>query len=239
LARIVTLFGEEMEMLNAEVARMGGLAEWAVRSSIETVTRRDLPLADAVQARDAVIDSIQADLENRVVRVLALRQPLAHDLRAAIAALKIASDLERVGDLAKNIAKRAKPLAVSEAVEPVRSVERMGALVTTQMNDVLDAYSHGDAARAEEVWARDDEIDEHYNSLFLELVSYMSQDPRMVTAGTHLMFVAKNLERIGDHATNIAEVVHFLVTGEDIISDRPKADRTANARPGDNGSLSN
>jgi phosphate transport system protein len=229
LARIVTLFGEEMDVLQAEVARMGGLAEWALRSSIETVTQRDLALAAQVIMRDAEIDRAQFDLENRVVRVLALRQPLAHDLRSAIASLKIATDLERIGDLAKNIAKRAKPLAVTEAVEPVRSVARIGALVTAQLQQVLDAYSQSDALAAARVWARDDEIDEHYNSLFLELVSYMSQDPRMVGVGTHMMFVAKNLERIGDHATNIAEVVHFLVTGEELRFERPKSDVTSSS----------
>lgn len=231
MARIVTLFGEEMELMTAEVARMGGLAEWSVRAALDTITERDLELAETVIARDKTIDAIQVALEARVVRVLALRQPLAQDLRASIAALKIAADLERIGDLAKNIAKRAPALALSETIEPVRSVERIGRLVAAQLQEVLDAYSSADAEKALSVWQRDDEIDEHYNSLFLELVAYMSQDPKMVAAGTHLMFIAKNLERIGDHSTNIAEVVHFLVTGRELIQERPKADITPQLDP--------
>jgi phosphate transport system protein len=151
---------------------------------------------------------------------------MANDLRKTMAAMKIASNLERCGDLAKNIAKRT--LVLSE-IEPMpalsRSIERMGRLVETRLKEVLDAYISNDAERAMEVWRRDEEVDEHYNSLFRELLTYMMGDPRTITACAHLLFVAKNLERIGDHATNIAEIVHYEITGEQVSpADRPRAD---------------
>jgi phosphate transport system protein len=209
---------------------MGGLAEHAVTSSLDAVRRRDTALAKAVIERDARIDEMQRELEKKVIRLLALRQPLAHDLRQAIAALKISSNLERIGDLAKNIAKRTLVLNESEPIELTRGVDRLGRLVIGRLKDVLDAYARGEPELAISVWYRDDDVDQHYNSLFRELLTYMMEDPRMIGSGAHLLFVAKNLERIGDHATNIAEVVHYVVTGEDLPRERPKRDATLNGR---------
>ena len=151
--------------------------------------------------------------------MIALRQPVAQDLRRTVAAMKISLNLERCGDLAKNIAKRALVISEAEALTALtRSIERMGHLVTARLKDVLDAYTSSNVSRAVGVWWRDEEVDEHYNSLFRELLTYMMGDPRMITSCAHMLFVAKNLERIGDHATNIAEIIHFEITGEDMIS---------------------
>ena len=222
---IVKSYGEELDHLTAEVARLGGLAEAAVADSIDAIARRDLAIANNVIGRDERLDTLQADIEKKSIRLIALRQPMANDLRRAVAAMKIATNLERCGDLAKNIAKRAIVIAEAEPITPLtRSIERMGRLVSGRLKDVLDSYTSGEVERAVAVWTRDREVDEHYDSLFRELLTYMMGDPRMITAGAHLLFVAKNLERIGDHATNIAEIVHFEITGQEIVSERPKLD---------------
>ncbi len=222
---IVKAYGEELNHLSAEVARMGGLAEAEVADAIETVTRRDLPLAQSVIERDIKLDALNVEIERKAIRMIALRQPVAQDLRRTVGAMKIASNLERCGDLAKNIAKRGVVLAESEPITPLtRSIERMGRLVAGRLRDVLDAYTGGELERAIGVWSQDDEVDEHYNSLFRELLTYMMGDPRTITACAHLLFIAKNLERIGDHATNIAEIVHYELTGEDMPAERPKWD---------------
>ena len=218
-------YSEELNHLTAEVTRLGGLAEAQLSDSIEAVARRDLPIAHQVIDRDDKLDLLQADIERKAIRLIALRQPVAQDLRHTVAALKISMQLERCGDRAKNIAKRCLVLASAEPLPPLtRSIERMGILVTSRLKDVLDAYSKGDIERASAVWSRDDEIDEHYDSLFRELLTYMMGDPRTINSCAHLLFIAKNLERIGDHATNIAEIVHFEITGEELVSDRPKWD---------------
>lgn len=221
----VKAYSEELNHLTAEVTRLGGLAEAQLSESVEAVARRDLPIAHQVIDRDDKLDALQADIERKAIRLIALRQPVAQDLRHTVAAMKISMQLERCGDLAKNIAKRCLVLAGSEPLPPLtRSIERMGILVTSRLKEVLDAYSAGDIERAAGVWSRDDEIDEHYDSLFRELLTYMMGDARTISACTHLLFIAKNLERIGDHATNIAEMVHFEITGEELVSDRPKWD---------------
>ncbi len=221
----VKAYSEELNHLTAEVTRLGGLAEAQLSDSVEAVARRDLPIAHQVIDRDDKLDALQADIERKAIRLIALRQPVAQDLRHTVAAMKISMQLERCGDLAKNIAKRCLVLAGSEPLPPLtRSIERMGILVTSRLKEVLDAYSAGDIERAAGVWSRDDEIDEHYDSLFRELLTYMMGDARTISACTHLLFIAKNLERIGDHATNIAEMVHFEITGEELVSDRPKWD---------------
>jgi phosphate transport system protein len=221
----VKAYSEELNHLTAEVTRLGGLAEAQLSDSIEAVARRDLPIAHQVIDRDDKLDVLQADIERKAIRLIALRQPVAQDLRHTVAAMKISMQLERCGDLAKNIAKRCLVLAGAEPLPPLtRSIERMGVLVTSRLKDVLDAYSKGDIERAAGVWSRDDEIDEHYDSLFRELLTYMMGDPRTINSCAHLLFIAKNLERIGDHATNIAEIVHFEITGEELVSDRPKWD---------------
>jgi phosphate transport system protein len=193
----VRAFSEQLESLSTSVAQMGGLAETQFAESIEAIARRDMALAEAAIAGDPRIDQLQQTIEDQAIKVLALRQPMAIDLRDTLAAIKIASELERVGDLAKNIAKRAL------------------------------AYSDRDAAGAEAVWRQDNEIDEIYNSLFRELLTYMMEDPRTISLCTHLLFVAKNIERCGDHATNIAETVYHMVSGGYLATERPKADVTA------------
>jgi phosphate transport system protein len=231
----VKAFGEELNHLAAEVARMGGLAEAQVADAIDTVTRRDVQLAQSVIERDAKLDVLEVEIERMAIKMIALRQPFAQDLRRTVSAMKIAGNLERCGDLAKNIAKRGVVLSDSEPITPLtRSIERMGQLVASRLKEVLDAYSAGEVIRADAVWARDDEVDEHYNSIFRELLTYMMGDPRTIQACAHLLFIAKNLERIGDHATNIAEIVHYEITGEDMPTDRPKGNTL---RPFDEGDL--
>ena len=223
---IVKSYEDELNALGAACARLGGLAESQLGDAVDAVVRRDPALATKVLQQDDRLDEIEADVEQKAIRLIALRQPMANDLRKTMAAMKIASNLERCGDLAKNIAKRT--LVLSE-VEPVpalnRSIERMGRLVTARLKEALDAYTAGEPDRAMKVWASDEEVDEHYNSLFRELLTYMMGDPRTITACAHLLFVAKNLERIGDHATNIAEIVHYEITGEQVSpAERPRAD---------------
>ncbi len=222
---IVKAYGEELNQLAAEVARMGGLVEASVSDAIDTVSQRDVHLAQTVIERDVKLDALNLEIERKTIRMIALRQPVAADLRQTVAAMKIASNLERCGDLAKNIAKRGVVLGETEPITPLtRSIERMGKLVLSRLKDVLDAYSASEVERAIGVWSRDDEVDEHYNSLFRELLTYMMGDPRTIAACAHLLFIAKNLERIGDHATNIAEIVHYEITGEDLPDERPKWD---------------
>ena len=220
----VRSFSADLEELSVDLARMGGLAEDMLSDAIQAIGTRDSALADTVVARDPQIDNLQVEAEKKILRLLALRQPLARDLRQTISALKIAAELERIGDLAKNIAKRAKVLDIVEPVAALKGVARMGRLVIAQLKRVLDAYSAQETEAANKVWTRDEEVDEHYQSLFRELLTYMMEDPRTISGCAHLLFVAKNLERIGDHCTNIAEEVHFLVTGETLTSERPKVD---------------
>lgn len=220
----VKAFTEELDALTQEVARMGGLAETAVNDSVAAVVRRDTDLAQSVMERDARIDAAQREVEKKAIRLFALRHPLAGDLRVVLTAWRIASELERVGDLAKNIAKRALILNQAEPVTLTRSVERMGKIAAAHLKQVLDAYANKDVDAAVGVWRQDDNIDAHYNSLFRELLTYMIEDPRTISSCTHLLFIAKNIERIGDHGTNIAENIHFLVTGEEITTQRPRAE---------------
>jgi phosphate transport system protein len=219
----VKAYGDELNQLTAEVARMGGLAEAQVADAVDSVARRDIALARAVVERDVKLDVMQRDIEKKAIRLIALRQPVASDLRKTLSAMKLASDLERTGDLAKNIAKRALAVAETAPMQPLtRSIERMGRLVSVRLRDVLDAYTSGEIDGALAVWNTDDEVDEHYNALFRELLTYMMGDPRTITACTHLLFMAKNLERIGDHATNIAETIHYEITGDEMTGDRPR-----------------
>ena len=223
---IVKSYEDELNTLTADCARMGGLTEAQVGDAIEAVVKRDQALAESVVGRDERLDVLELDIERKAIRLIALRQPMANDLRKTVAAMKIASNLERCGDLAKNIAKRTMILNEAEPISPLtRSIERMGRLVLGRLKDVLDAYTGSDLDRALAVWSRDDEVDEHYNSLFRELLTYMMGDPRTITACAHLLFVAKNLERIGDHATNIAEIIHYEITGDEMnAAERPKTD---------------
>jgi len=222
----VESFEDELNTLSAECARMGGLTEAQVADAITSVVKRNQDLAGAVVGRDDRLDIAEREIERRAIRLIALRQPMADDLRRTVAAMKIANNLERCGDLAKNIAKRTLVIIESDPMTPLtRSIDRMGKLVVQRLTAVLDAYANADLERALAVWSQDEDVDEHYNSLFRELLTYMMGDPRTITACAHLLFVAKNLERIGDHATNIAEIIHYQVTGEDMIAPvRPKTD---------------
>jgi phosphate transport system protein len=217
-------FGEELTNLSASIARMGGLAETMVADAVSAVVRRDAAAARAVVDRDPRLDAMQVEVERAIVRMFALRQPMAKDLRETLGALKLANDLERIGDLSKNIAKRAMVLHEAEPIALARGAERMGRIAQSNLKQVLDAYASREVSSALSVWFKDEELDEHYNSFFRELLTYMMEDPRMIGSCAHLLFIAKNIERIGDHCTNMAETIHFLVTGEDMATERPKAD---------------
>ena len=219
---IVTSYDEELNHLNDIVARMGGLTEAQLAQAVRSVVERDSELAADVIEGDARVDALEHEVDAFVVRILALRQPVASDLRQIIAALKISSDLERIADYAANVAKRTIVLIQAPPVRPVHAVPRMSRVALSMIKDVLDAYVEHDADKALEVWQRDEEVDEMYTSLFRELLTYMMEDPRRITPCTHLLFVAKNLERIGDHATNIAENIYFLVHGAPLLDARPK-----------------
>ncbi len=224
MRHIVSSFSEELEHLAADILRMGGIAETMIGDSCRAVVTADDPLAAETVARDVELDTLEAELERRIVRLLALRQPLAADLRIVVAGLKVSSDLERIGDLSKNIARRAPVIDQSELGQALKGVDVMGRSVARQLNSVLNAYREGDAGLALRVWTNDEEIDQHYNALFREVLLDMRTHADRVTSGAHLMFIAKNLERIGDHCTNIAEVVHYQVTGDYLSSNaRPRA----------------
>jgi phosphate transport system protein len=225
---IVRSYEEELAALNTKIAKMGGLAEQVVGQSIDALERRDPDLAEVTIKEDEVIDALEHEIEEQAIIMIARRQPMAYDLRQIMAALRISADLERIGDLGKNIGKRA--LAVVGEQQPKKlmlGLKHMGELALEQLKEVLDAFIERDADRALKVWYKDEEIDAMYNSLFRELLTYMMEDPRNIGLCTHLLFGAKNIERIGDHATNIAETVYFLVHGSAITDQRPKGDNTS------------
>jgi phosphate transport system protein len=224
---IIKSYDQELHRLDNIVAEMGGLAESQLTSAMEAVTKRDSELAVRVIEGDTKVDELEREVESLVVRLLALRQPMARDLRQIVAAMKISTDLERIGDYAANVAKRSIALDQVPPVRPVYALPRMARLGGAMIKDVLDAYVERDADKAIQVWLRDEELDEMYTSLFRELLTYMIEDPRNITPGTHLLFMAKNLERIGDHTTNIAETLYFLVHGTPMTQVRPKGDRTS------------
>jgi phosphate transport system protein len=216
-------YAAELRALVAEVIRMGGLAEAQVVDAVDAVVRRDVPLAQALIVRDLRLDDMQADIERRALALIAEQGPGEEDLRQAVSTLKLAMNLERCGDLARNMAKRSLVLSGSDPVLPLMSaIERMGRLVAGRLREVLDAYAMQEMEAAMAVWRRDEEVDEHYESIFRELLTLMASEPETVAPGAHLLFIAKNLERIGDHATNIAEILHFQITGEALNQPRPK-----------------
>jgi phosphate transport system protein len=221
---IAKAYDEELRKLNNTVAEMGGLAESQLGAAMEAVTTRDTDLAARVVEGDAKVDQLERELDNLAIRLLALRQPVARDLREIFSALKIGSDLERIADYASNVAKRSIALAQTPPVRPVYALPRMASFAQLQIKDVLDAYVERDADKAYAVWARDAELDEMYSSLFRELLTYMMEDPRSIGPCTHLLFMAKSIERIGDHATNIAENLYYLVNGAPLEQVRPKGD---------------
>lgn len=224
----VSSFDAELKELGRKIVEMGGQAERLVADSVGALIRRDGTAAQRVVVMDAAIDHMQRDIEEKAVLVIAKRQPMASDLRDIVATLRISNDLERIGDLAKNVGKRV--LAIEGEYHPqklVRGVEHMTDLVLEQLKEVLDAYAGRDQAKALEVWRKDASVDTMYTSLFRELLTYMMEDPRNISVCTHLLFCAKNIERIGDHATNVAETVYYMVTGNMLSDDRPKADASS------------
>lgn len=224
---IVKAFDEELERLTKTIVRMGGMAEALLATSVDALRRRDSDLASKAVQSDVQIDALETEVSDTSIHMLALRQPMAGDLRVVVSALKISSDLERIGDYAANVAKRVLALNQLPSMEPAHTIPRMAKLVQNNIKEVLDAYVNRDAEAALRVWKQDEEVDEMYTSLFRELLTYMMEDPRNITPCTHLIFIAKNIERIGDHATNIAEVIHFLVEGTTIEETRPKGDTSS------------
>ncbi|HEY0044816.1 MAG TPA: phosphate signaling complex protein PhoU [Allosphingosinicella sp.] len=207
-------FDEDLAQLRALISQMGGIAEHALRESIRCLMQKDREGALRVVAGDRQLDALEAEAERRVVQLIALRAPMADDLREAVAALKIVGVVERIGDYAKNIAKRVPQLDGSSQIEPLSLLPEMARIAAEMVHDVLDAFVTRDALKAQAVCARDAAVDDFYNSIFRALVTFMMEDPQNISRSAHLLFVAKNIERIGDHATNIAEMVYFAATGE-------------------------
>ena len=228
-------FDEDLQELARLVAEMGGLVERQIVDSVDSLIRRDINLSARVVATDVELDKLQHMIEERGVLTIARRQPMAVDLREIVGALRVATDLERMGDLSKNIAKRVAALDSDfHPLKLIRGIEHMTDLVQSQVKSVLDAYAAHDLPSAMAVWKGDEEVDAICTSLFRELLTYMMEDPRNIGFCIHLMFCAKNIERIGDHATNIAETVFYMIEGQQILDKRPKGDMTsfASAAPG-------
>ena len=224
---IVRAYDEDLAGFKTMLAQMGGLAEDQLAKAIDALERRDTLLADQVIAQDDKVDAIEVNVEEKAILTIARRQPVARDLREIMVAIRISSDLERIGDLAKNVAKRVHAISDTLPRKLSSGLTRMGRLSLEQLKNVLDAYVSMSDEKALEVWRSDEELDALYNSIFRELLTYMMEDPRMIGLCTHLLFGAKNFERIGDHATNIAENIYYLVHGKQIKEERPKKDTTS------------
>jgi len=223
---IVKSFDDELSQLDNLVATMGGLAESQLHAALDALISRDVVTAEKIVADDKQIDGLEEEINIQAQNLLALRHPVADDLRLVIAGLKVSSDLERIGDYSKNIAKRTQILTGAPRLGTSNSIKRMGGIVETMICDVLDAYLARDMDKADDVRNRDEEVDALHSSLFRELLTYMMEDPRNISYCTHLLFVAKNIERMGDHVTNIAENVIFMVSGHRPSEARPKDDET-------------
>ncbi|MBB6261129.1 phosphate transport system protein [Paenochrobactrum gallinarii] len=221
----VRSYDEELKFLAHKIAEMGGHAERMVEQSIAAIVNADNELAQRVIADDLFLDAAEREIDDKAITIIAKRQPMAIDLREIIGAIRISADLERVGDLGKNIAKRVAAVSdTRQSVKLYRGLETLAELALTQLKEVLDAYATRSVAQINIVRDRDDEIDAMYTSIFRELLTYMMEDPRNISSCTHLLFSAKNIERIGDHATNIAETVYYIVTGLQMPAERPKED---------------
>ena len=221
-------FDADLNELIRMIAEMGGLAEREIVQAIEALTRRNVELAAQVIEFDAAVDDLQREIESKAVATIARRQPVAVDLRSIIAVLRAANELERIADLAKNIAKRVIALNGSyPAARPALGLRRMATLALQQLHDILDSLAVGDDAKAMQVWQGDHVIDAMYTSLFREVLTYVMEDPGSIAFSIHLLFCAKNIERIGDHVTNIAEAVHYMIEGHPIGEERPKCDTTS------------
>jgi phosphate transport system protein len=227
-SHIMTAYDEELRFLTRRIAEMGGMAEQMASDAVRALVNADAALAQRVISDDAILDAAEREITDKAILTIARRQPVANDLREIMGSIRIASDLERVGDLGKNTAKRV--IAVQQSGVPralARGMEHLSELALAQLKDVLDVYSTRSAEKAEAIRDRDEEIDAMYTSLFRELLTYMMEDPRNITSCTHLLFCAKNIERIGDHATNIAETIYYMTTGMQPAGERPKDDNTA------------
>jgi phosphate transport system protein len=221
-------FDVDLQELARMVAEMGGLAEKQIADAVDALAKRDGRLAQNVVLLDPTIDALQREIEERAILTIARRQPMAVDLREIVGALRVSNDLERIGDLAKNIAKRVIALGTpTYPSQVIRGVTHMAELALAQLKEVLDAYARQNVTKALAVWRGDEEIDAVNNSLFRELLTYMMEDPRNITFCTHLLFCAKNIERMGDHATNIAETVYYIAEGRALVDERPKGDSTS------------
>ncbi len=226
---IVKSFEQELGRLQTLITDMGGLVERQVALACNAVLERDAEAATLAVETDPQVDGLERDAEQFVIRLLALRQPMAQDLRHIVAALKITGELERIGDYAKNVARRSIVLDQFSMSPTLSGLAHMSRLVQENLKAIIDAFGENDTEKAEAVWRSDEAIDDIYNALFRELITYMMEDPRNITPCTHLLFIAKNLERIGDHATNIAEMVYYAVKGEPMPEGRPKGDSSAYA----------
>jgi phosphate transport system protein len=219
------VFDTDLIKLTQLVAQMGGLAQKQITDAIDALTRRDTGLARQAIAADAAVDALQRQIEEKAIATIALRQPMAFDLRALVAMMRIANDLERVGDLAKNIGKRVIAVSGDSSQRAlIRGLKHMAALVVAQLAAVLDSFVDRDPGKALQVWNADKDVDALYVSLFRELLTYSMEDPGTISMCIHHLFCAKNIERIGDHATNIAEAVHYMVEGQAIVGERPKVE---------------
>lgn len=227
----VKSYDADLTQLRSLISQMGGLAEAQIRSAIDALAKRDLDAVPGIVEADAKLDALEAEVEQLAVRTIALRAPMADDLRQIVSALKISSVLERIGDYAKNIAKRTNVIVQSPPVQPQVIVYEMARIAGIMLSDVLDAYVKGDAELAVKVRDADAELDALYNSLFRSLLTFMMENPQAITPSTHVLFIAKNLERIGDHATNVAEIVHFNVTGTYLDLERPRGPDSSTAVP--------
>ncbi len=221
---IVTSFGQELKRLRDLLVEMGGLVEAQVATATIAVVEQDVEAAARTVEQDPAVDALEREVESFVIRLLALRQPVAQDLRQIVAALKMSSDFERIGDYAANVAKRSIVLSQFNLPFKLSGLAHMARLVQESLKLTVDAVGDADADKAIQVWRSDQAVDDIYTAIFRELVTYMMEDPRQITPCTHLLFIAKNLERIGDHATNIAETVHFATTGEALPDVRPKGE---------------
>jgi len=224
---ISSAFDRDLEALQALIMKMGGLVETSIGDATKALLDRDEELAGRVRGNDKLIDALEERVNDEAARIIALRGPIASDLRAVLAVMKISANLERCGDYTKNLAKRTSVLVQMEPIEGASgSIRRMAREVELMLKDALDAYIQRDAELAEAVRQRDQEVDQMYNALFREFLTHMMENPRNITACMHLHFIAKNMERMGDHVTSIAEQVIYLVTGVMPEEGRPKGDRT-------------
>ena len=227
-AHIVKSFDNELTQIENLILEMGGIVETQITECVQALSGRDEELAIKVREDDKAVDVLETRIDEMTLRTLALRQPMAQDLRSVICALKVASNLERIGDYAKNIAKRSIVLTGTDGVASAeKTIVRMGSMVQSMVADVLNAYVAKDVKMADELLLRDEEVDHIHNTLFRELLTYMMEAPHYITPGMHMLFVAKNLERMGDHVTAIAEQIHYVVTGSIPEDDRPKSDVTS------------